>query len=171
MARKAIMTKKPKALLLDDDPNAVQLLTRVLQHRFPTLAIESRMLPNPEGQFDLYFIDNEFEGECMAGALASEVRRAQPNALIVAFSGRLDAPTLKALVNSGCNGACDKSDPRDVARLLDIVDAYLEARESVSLRDSGSDFLGVIRSITELIREWNRRLDLNQQALAQSGSS
>jgi DNA-binding NtrC family response regulator len=171
MISKATMVKHPRALLLDDDPNALQLLTRILQRRFPTMAIESRSLPNPEGQFDLYLLDNEFDGACMAGTLASEIRSVRPNALIIAFSARLDAPTLKALVNAGCNGACDKADPRDVTRLLDIVDAYLTSRESASVQESGSGYLGAIRSITELIREWNQRLDLNQQALAQAGSS
>lgn len=150
------MSKTLKALVIDDDQDAAEWLVYQLQTRFPGIQTELRLSPNISGTFDLYFIDNDFHGTSLAGALAEAVRDQHPRSLIVAFSARLDNPTLKQLVNAGCDGAFDKSNPHEVAQMLGIVEAYLQ-RSDQDPRSGG--FFSAIRSIRDLLREWNRRLE------------
>jgi DNA-binding NarL/FixJ family response regulator len=150
------MNKTPKALVIDDDQDAAEWLVYQLQTRFPGMHTELRLSPSITGTFDLYFIDNDFHGTSLAGALAEAVRDQHPHALIVAFSARLDNPTLKQLVNAGCDGAFDKSNPAEVAQMLSIVEAYLQ-RINQETRPGG--FFSAVRSIRDLLREWNRRLE------------
>ena len=149
-----------RALLLDDDPFALDFLRAVLEDRYPELEIETRLGPDPTGDFDLYFLDDDFEGVRLAGRLARRIRAQRPKALILAFSASLDAPTLKELLTAGCNGVCDKKVPTDMPEMLEALDRCLEelavAREKPA-RDLSGRYL--LRTFRELWREWNRRLD------------
>ena len=43
--------------------------------------VESRLDPDPTGDFDLYFLDDDFEGVALAGKLARRVRAQRPEAI------------------------------------------------------------------------------------------
>lgn len=150
----------PRALIIDDDPDSVAFLRFRLRRRFPHMEMDTRLSPDAEGDYDLYFLDNEFHGQRLAGQLASSIRARRPQSLIIAFSAHLDAESLKQLVNAGCDGACDKSDPDDLEPMLQIVNRYVK---TMSVRSSGAGpsrgLIQAIQSITELIRQWNQRLE------------
>ena len=122
------MTMKFRALVVDDDPDASAWLAYRLNERFPELEIVCRESPDLSGEFDLYFIDNDFHGKSLAADLAAAIRAINPPALIVAFSARLDNKTLKLLVNAGCDGACEKTESQDVELMMRIVSAHLNRR-------------------------------------------
>ncbi len=149
-----------KALLLDDDPYALDFLREVLVERYPGLAIDCRTEPDPTGEFDLYFIDDDFEGVRLAGKLARRIRAQRPDALILAFSASLDAGTLKELLNSGCNGVCDKKVPADLPEMLGALDRCIEELEQ-GRRGARPDLSGryLVKTFRALFREWNRRLE------------
>ena len=150
-----------RALLLDDDPWALRLLESHLNHRFLELELELRQDPDDlSGSFDVYLLDNEFHHRARAIELARRIRAEHPEALVVAFSATLSASTLRALINAGCNGACDKSDPGEMEQVLEIVGSFLKAQEA---RPSGG-LRGAISEIRSLLREWNRRLDIAEVA-------
>jgi len=151
-----------RALVIDDDPDALAWMSYTLNERFPELEVTTRELPDLSGRFDLYFIDNDFNGKRMAAELASAIRASNPQAMIVAFSASLDHRTLKLLVNAGCDGACEKSEPEDVGQMLGIVSAYLNRRRSETQEKSTFGLMGAMHSIRNLLREWNRRLDINR---------
>ena len=151
------MSQTARALIVDDDPDAIAVLEYLLEQRFPQLEIDTRTTPDPEGAYNLFFIDNDFRGHCLAGPLAAAIRRRNPEALIIAFSARLNVGTLKALLKAGCDGACDKSDQRDIDDMLQIVRRYL-CREPEGGGDRDCSWSGTIRSITELLKEWNARI-------------
>lgn len=147
-------------LLIDDDPDSIAILKHVLRQRFPELTIEGRTQPDTSGSFDIYFVDNDFDGQALAGDLAESIRSCQPHALIIAFSARLDTTALKRLISAGCDWACDKSEPEEVLQMLNVVNAYFEIRDS--LRREKPHLNGVVptmRAIADLIRQWNQRLD------------
>lgn len=144
-----------RALLLDDDEYALDFLEAILRDRYPGLALERRLEPSPEGEFDLYFLDDDFEGVRLAGELARRIRRDRPGAIVLAFSASLDASTLKELLGAGCNGVCDKKVPRDLPEMLATLDRCVEQMEA--RRDQRPD--SMLRTFRELFREWNRRLE------------
>ena len=145
------------ALLLDDDEYALEYLKAVLLERFPELEVETRLRPDPTGRFDLYFIDDDFEGVRLAGKLARKVRAQAPDAVVLAFSASLDQPTLKELLNAGCHGVCDKKVPTDLPAMLDAVERSIEAirQERAEPQRNAAHLLSTLGG---LFREWNRRL-------------
>jgi len=150
----------PKALLLDDDPYALEFLRAILSERYPALVIDSRSEPDPTGEYDLYLLDDDFEGERLAGKLARRIRAQRPEALILAFSATLDGATLKELLGAGCNGVCDKRVPSDLPEMLAALDRCLTELEERD-REAPSDLSGryLVKTFRELFRQWNQRLE------------
>lgn len=149
-----------KALLLDDDPYALEFLRAILSERFPGLSIDVRSEPDPTGEYDLYLLDDDFEGVRLAGKLARRIRAQRPEALILAFSASLDDKTLKDLLGSGCNGVCDKRVPADLPEMLSALDRCLAELEE-QRAEKPSDLSGryLVKTFRELFRAWNQRLD------------
>ena len=159
------MEASMKALLIDDDPDALAWLSYVLHERFPQLEIVEREKPDLSGSFDLYFIDNDFNGKRLAAELAREIRATNPHSMIVAFSASLDKQTLKLLVSAGCDGACEKTDHQDIEQMMSIAAAYLHRRSCEVQEHSSRGLMGALHSIRDLLREWNRRLDVSRSRL------
>ena len=122
------MTADLKALVIDDDIWSLRMISGMLSQCFPDLHIDSREEPDASGDYDLFFIDNDFNGRALAADLATDIRQRHPDALVVAISSCLDSELLHTLINLGCNGACDKSNPADLPRAMEIVKAYIESR-------------------------------------------
>lgn len=149
-----------KALLLDDDPYALEFLRAILSERYPGLRIDVRTEPDPTGEYDLYLLDDDFEGVRLAGKLARRIRAQRPEALILAFSASLDGRTLKDLLGAGCNGVCDKRVPADLPEMLAALDRCMRELEE-QRSEPPSDLSGryLVKTFRELFRAWNRRLD------------
>jgi DNA-binding NarL/FixJ family response regulator len=149
-----------KALLLDDDPYALEFLRAILSERYPGLTVDARSEPDPTGEYDVYLLDDDFEGVRLAGKLARRIRAQRPEALILAFSASLDGGTLKELLGAGCNGVCDKRVPEDLPEMLSALDRCLteiEERQSEPPSDLSGRYL--VKTFRELFRAWNERLD------------
>jgi len=149
-----------KALLLDDDPYALEFLRAILAERYPGLAIDARSEPDPTGEYDIYLLDDDFEGIRLAGKLARRIRAQRPDALILAFSASLDAGTLKELLGAGCNGVCDKRVPTDLPEMLAALDRCVEELR-IHDTEPPSDLSGryLVKTFRELLGAWNRRLE------------
>ncbi|MEQ1893295.1 MAG: response regulator [Planctomycetota bacterium] len=149
-----------KALLLDDDPYALEFLRAILSERYPGLEIHARSEPDPTGEYDVYLLDDDFEGVRLAGKLARRIRAQRPEALILAFSASLDDRTLKDLLGAGCNGVCDKRVPSDLPEMLAALDRCMTELEREQHRppsDLNTRYL--VNTFRDLFRAWNRRLD------------
>ena len=90
---------------------------------------------------------------------------------MIAFSAFLDAPTLKQLINSGCDGAFEKQNREEFGLLIDIVRKYIAARGEQAIQGKAKGLLGTIHSITDLLREWNLRLESHSQHLVNKKNS
>jgi DNA-binding NarL/FixJ family response regulator len=149
-----------QVLLLDDDEFALDFMQVTLLDRYLEIEVQKRTDPDPTGEFDVYFLDDDFDGLRLAGRLARRVRAENPNAVILAFSASLDEATLKELLNAGCDGVCDKKVSSDLPKLLEVLDRCLleimEARNSPPEQLTGRYLLKTFR---ELFKEWNQRLD------------
>ena len=151
--------QRPRALLLDDDPMALEHLELLLSSRFPDVELTTRLEPDTSGRFDFYFLDNDFRGELVAARLAREIRAREQDAVVVAFSGSLDVDTLKGLINAGCDGAAEKGVPSSWRPILTLVEKRLEGMVASHTREAGP-FGGVRKaagSIRDLLEEWNER--------------
>lgn len=154
------MQLKPRILIVDDDQDASEFLVFRLREAVPDVHIETRSEPDVSGGFDIYLLDNDFGGERHAGQLARRIRRVQRDALVIAFSAYLDAESLKQLINAGCDGACEKHEPVEVDQLMEVVRSFVASWTSNNKpQRSRKGLVETILSITELLREWNRRLD------------
>ena len=155
-----------RTLILDDDEWALRLIRYVLEESLPGVEIEERESPEISGQFDIYIVDNDFDGARRAAQIVPLVREQNPEALIVAFSGTLDRSTLKTLLNAGCNAAFEKGRPNDLEALSQVAREYAKSN-----RDRSEPRRGVFESarvIRDLIHEWNERI--TQEESADSGN-
>ena len=152
------MSRQISALILDDDVWSLRLMAGMLLQCFPDLEVQPRSEPDPTGDFDIYFVDNYFNDTPVAVDLATKIRADHTESLIVAFSGSLDASTLRQLVNAGCNGVCDKSDPSDLPRVMEVVGKFIDEL-TVPVKAQNHGFVGAMGAVSNLLREWNSRLD------------
>jgi hypothetical protein len=157
-----MMPNPPRILIVEDDPDAGRLLAFFIRRRIPSARIEIQIQPHIEEAFDVYILDNDFAGRRLAGALAERARYIAPNALIVACSGVLDIETLKELISYGCGAVCDKSEPADVDRTLDVIVQYLTSKSAS--RGVGGIFVNV-KAIASLLKEWNARLEAQERTI------
>ena len=147
----------PSALLVDDDIHALDHLELLLSMTFPLVHFEKRLEPNAQGEFDFYFLDNDFRGELMAAEMAAGIRERHPEATIFAFSAHLDPSTLKGLINAGCDGVCDKSDPGTWRVVIEHMRHELRERAQRHRRQTRA-FGGVRHAavaIRSLLQDWN----------------
>lgn len=146
-----------RALVVDDDPDALQYISYVLRREIPELEVTCRVTADVSGVFDVYLLDNDFAGRRIAGQLTEEIRLVNPRALILAFSASLDVATLKGLLNAGCDAVADKSEAAEQALLVELIQRYIES--VVVDQANGPTRTGTLGSVIELLREWNRRYE------------
>jgi hypothetical protein len=83
-----------KALILDDDPAILMLLEKELTERHPDLEVACRAEPHLDDKYDVYILDNDFDGVERCAEMAERIRIANPDSLIIAFSSCLNVPML-----------------------------------------------------------------------------
>jgi DNA-binding NarL/FixJ family response regulator len=159
-----------EALVVDDDVWSLRLIKGLLRECFPELRVETRTEPDCEGEYDIFFVDDDFHGTRVAADLARQIRTQNPEALVIAYSANLDASTLKSLINAGCNGACDKSVSSDLPHAIEIVRAFIESKRVTDL-PARTSFVETVRSVRDLIREWNSRLEAEDRNAAEAAEA
>lgn len=159
------MNSSPTVLVLDDDPVLLKLLSLRLRKKFPDLRVECQEQPVAVGAYDIYILDNDFHGRPLAADLAEHIKCQQPDSLVLALSGTLDTITLKRLINCGCAGAFDKSVPAEIDALMTTVEDHIDDANFTTLGDHrpGSGIADTARAIAGLIRNWNRRLEIEER--------
>jgi len=146
-----------RALVVDDDPNAIEYISYLLRREVPGLEITCRSTADVSGDFEIYLLDNDFAGTRVASRLTENIRLRNPNALVLAFSASLDLATLKGLLNAGCDAVADKSEPADQVLLIDIIQRYISAATLEHARVSQRR--STLSSVVDLLREWNKRYE------------
>ncbi len=158
----AMPVSRVKALIVDDDPWSLRLLRGMLRECFPMLNVETRMTPAIESGYHIYLIDNDFSGHRCAVSMAREIRAVAPDSLVIAFSGQLDRATLVELLNAGCDGACDKSKLNEMPGAMQVIQRYCESLVVAQNNRSRGSLREAVRAVADLIREWNTRLDIEE---------
>lgn len=144
-------------LVVDDDIFSLAMIREELLTGIPGVDVTCRENADLSGDFDVFLIDNDFHGSPLAVSLTEQLRLRCPNALVIVFSSSLTRDCLKALLNAGCDAVAEKAEPRDRAMALDLVKRFIEARA----RPSTSARVPVLAAAAQLLREWNRRLEIS----------
>lgn len=144
--------------IVDDDPFVAAHLKIALAERLPTAELYTMEEPLAPAGYDVYVIDNDFGGRACGSELHDRVRAVAPDALVLAYSAELDTGFLRRLMRGGARDAYDKESPADrEALVLAIVEERERRRSGRPGRRSGGR--GALRTIADLLREWNLRLD------------
>ncbi len=150
------------ALLIDDDPVLLGLLSFRLQRICPRLVVTQSTEPQAPPGYDVYVIDNDFGGAHSGARLAERIRMASPDALILVFSSFLDVPLLKRVVNVGADGVFDKREEADIERLLDVVATHVETHAGKAKEPPPSK--GLVGEIVGMLQVWNAKLAREENA-------
>lgn len=142
-----------RTLVVHDDAARAHEIAEMLRSAFSEMIVVTTDDPIAYGHdFDVLVVDCRARGADVVRMLRAEA----PDALVLAFVDGVDRDTLKELVNAGVDGAYDGTEPRDGDELVGRVRAFV-TRHAESPDTQG--LLGAMRSMADLVRQWNRRLD------------
>lgn len=150
---------RPKRLLLiDDDPVASEILRLRILQECPLLEISVIHDPVAPPGYDLYVVDLNIAAQQDGMRLAESITVTTPAAQVFLLSSHLAVPVLKRAIGVSCAGAFDKRESDDIAALLRAITAAV-ARDG---EEEPPPRRNLLRDMTALIREWNRRISAEQ---------
>lgn len=157
-------TEHARIAIIDDDPFVTKHLTKHFAGRIP--AVETVGISNPIAPigYDVYIVDREFGEDSCGQELVQRIKQVAPGSLVIAYSAFLDRDFLRSLVLEDCEGAFDKGSLEELEKMTSLIQAYLETG-TIPNNATGAQ-QGTVRSILNLVREWNTRLSRNGQAAA-----
>jgi hypothetical protein len=112
--------------------------------------------------YNVYIVDREFGEDSCGQELVRRIKKVSPNSLVVAYSAFLDRDFLRDLVLQDCEGAFDKGSLEELEKMTALIKEFLETGQNPNSTSGPRD--GTIRSILNLLREWNTRLSRNGHA-------
>lgn len=122
----------PRVGIIDDDSTAAALMRARIQLRFPACRVSIFTKPiAPPPDLDIYFVDNNFDGQLMALGLLKEIRSVNPVAPVIIVSEGLDPASMRELGRSGCDAFYDKNEPRKSEAAFDVVEHYIKRHHMV----------------------------------------
>jgi DNA-binding NarL/FixJ family response regulator len=147
------MLHEIRTLVVHDDAASARALTDRLRAAFPQMVVLTTEDASTYGHdFDVFVVDCSRLGVDIVRLLHTET----PTALMLVIADGVDRATVKDLVNSGASAIFDAQVPGDLDALEAKVRGFLARRaESPDARG----LLGVMRSMADLMRMWNRRMD------------
>lgn len=151
--RSSAMLHEFRTLVVHDDPAQAHEAAERLRDAFPEMVVVTTEDPTAYGHdFDVLVVDCRARGAEVVRMLRAEAQ----DALILAYVDGIERDALKGLVNAGVDGVFDGTDADDVDELVGQVRTFV-TRHVESPDTQG--LLGVMRSMADLVRQWNRRLD------------
>lgn len=144
--------------ILDDSPVATRLEEKLISVRFPNAEITVCYEPHPVLGQDVYLIDNQFGAAECAVELAGQIREHEPDALIIVWSATVTKKLLKKLSRVRINAVAEKGNDDDVKAALQVIENFVRSERH------GHSFGETIRSIRDLLAQWNARLAVEEKA-------
>jgi DNA-binding NarL/FixJ family response regulator len=155
---------RAKIAIIDDDPFVMEHLTQSFTKRLSNIEVVGVADPVAPVGYHVYIIDRDFGGNNCGEDLVQRVKRIAPDSLVIAYSSFLDRNFLRSLILEHCEGAFDKGSLAELEKMIELIEGFLEEARSSKTYSSSSK--NTVRSIFELIREWNTRLAQNGHASA-----
>lgn len=154
--------------IIDDDPFVMEHLAQSFRQRLSNIEVVGISDPVAPVGYHVYIIDRDFGGNNCGEDLVQRVKKIAPDSLVIAYSAFLDRDFLRSLILEHCEGAFDKGSLAELEKMIELIEGFLEELRS-SKRPSQSS-TNTVRSIIELVREWNIRLSQNGHAAARNHS-
>ena len=150
--------------IIDDDPFVMAHLSESFRRHLSDVEVVGISDPVAPVGYHVYIIDRDFGGNNCGQDLVQRVKRIAPDSLVIAYSAFLDREFLRSLILEHCEGAFDKGSLTELEKMIELIEGFLE--ESRSSGKSSQSSKNTVRSIFELVREWNIRLSQNGHASA-----
>ena len=160
-----MQSRKPCVAIIDDDPFVTRHVARSFTERLPGVDVVGIANPIAPVGFDVYIVDREFGGDSCGQDLVQRIKEISPASLVIVYSAFLDRDYLRALLLESCEGAFDKGSLEELDDMMCLIENFLAGGGST--RDSAKSSKGTVRSILDLVREWNIRLSNSGQASAE----
>jgi DNA-binding NarL/FixJ family response regulator len=157
--------KKPRIVIIDDDPFVTRHVARSFAERLPGVEVVGIANPVAPVGFDVYIIDREFGGNNCGQDLVQRVKEISPTSMVIVYSAFLDRDYLRALLLADCEGAFDKGSLEELDNMMSLIESFLAGGQLAG--DFAENSKGTVRSIFDLVREWNIRLSHNGHASAE----
>lgn len=148
--------------IIDDDAFVITHLSKHLGERMPEAEVVGISNPIAPLGFNVYIVDREFGEDSCGQELVQRIKKVSPNSLVIAYSAFLDRDFLRDLVLQDCEGAFDKGSLEELEKMATLIQEFAETGRSPKNASGPRD--GTIRSILNLLREWNTRLSRNGHA-------
>ncbi len=158
------MTKLRKLLILDDDPHYSGMLALKIRQNFPELLVTTCDQHTVMEGYDIYVLDNDFQGEKWGAKLAETVRIGQPESLVIILSGTLEKSLLKRLVNCHAAGVFDKSEESELPLMFALMEKYLLNTECLKPKKVSNSFSSPFKDISAMLSAWNERLHYEEKS-------
>jgi hypothetical protein len=143
--------------VLDDSPVSTKLQEKLIRDRFPKAEITISHEPRIVLGQDVYLIDNQFGANECAVELATRVRSSESDSLIIVWSATITKQLLKKLSSVGINAVAEKGNPQDIDAALEVIERFVG-------RTRHHSFGETIRSIRDLLAQWNTRLTTEEKS-------
>ncbi|MCK0067853.1 MULTISPECIES: hypothetical protein [Kordiimonas] len=156
------MKKSHKLLILDDDLHYTGMLALKLKARFPELKVSSSTQKTLIHGYDIYILDNDFNGQKCGARLAEQVREQAPDSLVIILSGTLELELLKRLVNCHTAGVFDKGNIDELQAMNELIEAYIQS-ENLKPTENKISFAETFSGISDMISEWNKKLTYEEK--------
>ncbi len=147
-----------RVAILDDSPVSTRVQMKLVANRFPDAKITVSHEPEPILGQDVYLLDNRFGDSDHAVDLATRIREAEPDALIIVWSATVTKGLLKRLSPVGINAVAEKGSQEDIEAALDVIDHFRRRGRRPQ------SFGATIRSIRDLLAQWNARLATEERS-------
>jgi DNA-binding NarL/FixJ family response regulator len=142
--------------IIDDDFWCAEAIKAMVMDIDPTIVFEYSEEPSPVHGCDIYIIDNEFGNKDHAESIVREVRKNNPEAMIMVCSGTMDRVRYKNVINAGCDVAVEKGNAADRETMMVAIGRYVLANRSSTRKVS---LVHVMKDICSIISNWNTRLE------------
>lgn len=142
--------------IIDDDYWCAEAIKAMIMDIDPTIVFEYSEDPSPVHGCDIYIIDNEFGNQDCAESMVREVRRNNPNSMIMVCSGTMDRIRYKEVINAGCDIAVEKGSAADRETMMVSIGRYVLASRT---KNKKVKLIHVMNDIRSIISSWNTRLE------------
>ena len=156
------MSMQHKLLIMDDDLHYSGMLALRLRRYFPEIKVSSISNGNCINGYDIYILDNDFNGEKKGAALAEELREKEPTSLIIILSATLEKSMLIRLVNCHAAGVFDKGELTELEPLFELIEDYI-AKPALGVLPQQGEETTIFSGISSVLSQWNKRLEMERQ--------